>query len=113
MVMQISLSDDVAEYVQSGAEAQGISPDRFVSDIVSRAIKADQALSLEKLVAQIQDMPPNPASVRPAQGPLLEALRAGPNDPDFDQEAWEREWANVEAEMKAITRANDIAEGRG
>lgn len=113
MVIQISLSDDIAEYVQSCAESQGISPDQFIVDMVTRAIKAEVDLPLEKLVAQIQIMPPNQASIRPAHGSLLEALQAGPNDPDFDQPAWEREWANVEAEMKAVTQANDIAERRG
>ena len=36
-----------------------------------------------------------------------------PDDPDFDLESWRQQWAAVEAEMKAITRANDMAEGRG
>ncbi|WP_089721514.1 hypothetical protein [Candidatus Entotheonella palauensis] len=113
MTMQLSLSDELAAYVQSCAKARAISPDQFVSELVTQAIIAEEAFQLEKLVAQIQNMPPNPASIRPAQGSLLEALRAGPDDPHFDQDAWQREWANVEAELKAITRANDITEGRG
>ncbi len=112
MVMQISLSDDLAQYVLSCAEARGISPDQFVSDVVAQAIEAQDAIPLERLVTQIQNMPPNPDSIRPAHGSLLEALQTGPNDSDFDQKAWEREWAHVEAEMKSVTRANDIAEGR-
>jgi hypothetical protein len=48
---------------------------------------------------------------RPATGLLAEALKNAPHDPDFDLETWTKEWAAVEAEIKAITRANDIAEG--
>jgi hypothetical protein len=36
-----------------------------------------------------------------------------PDDPDFDITAWSQEWARVEAEMKAITRANEQAEELG
>ena len=113
MAIQISLSDDIAEYILSCAEARGISPDQFVSDIVTQVLKAETVLPLEQLVVQIQNMPANPTSIRPAQGSLLEALQAGPSDSYFDQEAWDQEWARAEAEMKTATRANDVAEGRG
>jgi hypothetical protein len=43
---------------------------------------------------------------------LGDLLRAAPGDPCFDLESWKRQWYDVEAE-KPITRANDIAEGRG
>ncbi len=62
------------------------------------------------LVEQIKAEPPNPAAIRPATGSLAEALQNAPEDPDFDLETWTRQWAAVEAEMKAIDRANDIAE---
>jgi len=42
---------------------------------------------------------------------LAEALRNAPEDPDFDLAEWTAQWQAVEAEMKAITRANDVAEG--
>jgi len=64
-------------------------------------------------VAKIRAMPPNPHGIRPAAGSLAEALRNAPDDPDFDLASWSREWAAVEAEMKAMARADDIAEGRG
>jgi hypothetical protein len=44
---------------------------------------------------------------------LADLLRDAPEDPDFDLETWTQQWATIEAEMKVITRANDIAEGRG
>ncbi len=39
--------------------------------------------------------------------------RAAPADPGFDLESWKRQWSVVEAELKALTRANDVAESRG
>jgi hypothetical protein len=49
--------------------------------------------------------------IRPATGSLIEALKERQTDPDFDLEAWEQQWELFEAEMKTVTRANDIAEG--
>jgi hypothetical protein len=65
------------------------------------------------LVERIKATPPNPAAIRPATGSLAEALQNSPEDLDFDLESWTRQWAAIEAEIKAIDRANDIAEGRG
>lgn len=65
------------------------------------------------LVAEIKATPPNPTAVRPATGSLAEALQNAPEDPDFDLESWTQQWDAIEAEIKAIDRADDIAEGRG
>jgi prevent-host-death family protein len=62
------------------------------------------------LVEKIKAEPPNPAAIRHATGSLAEALQNAPEDPDFDLETWTRQWDAVEAEMKAIDRANDIVE---
>jgi len=67
---------------------------------------------LVALVERIKATPPNPAAIRPATGSLAEALQNAPEDPDFDLETWTRQWAAIEAEIKAIDRADDIAEGR-
>ena len=65
------------------------------------------------LVECIKATPPSWAAIRPATGSLAEALQNAPEDPDFDLETWTRQWNALEAEMKAIDRADDIAEGRG
>ena len=65
------------------------------------------------LVERIKATLPNPATIRPATGSLAEALRNAPEDPNFDLETWTRQWNSIEAEMKAIDQADDIAEGRG
>ena len=65
------------------------------------------------LVERIKATPPNPAAIHPATASLAELLQNAPEDPDFDLETWMRQWDAIEAEMKAIDRADDIAEGRG
>lgn len=67
---------------------------------------AEEAFSTpEEVVAKIQATPLNPRSIRPGQGSLAEALHSAPEDPNFDLATWEREWAEVEAEIKAMARA--------
>ena len=68
---------------------------------------------LVALVERIKATPPNPAAIHPATASLAELLQDAPEDPDFELETWTRQWAAIEAEMKAIDRADDIAEGRG
>jgi hypothetical protein len=57
--------------------------------------------SLEEVVAKIKAMPAHPASFHPATQSLVELLSNTPHDPSFDEEAWNRDWAAIEAEMKA------------
>ena len=68
---------------------------------------------LVALVERIKATPPNPAAIHPATASLAELLQNAPEDPDFDLESWTQQWQAIEAEMKAIDRADDIAEGRG
>ncbi len=59
--------------------------------------------SLEELVAEIKRSPAKPANFHPGDG-LLAWRLANPvvePDPDFDETAWNQEWARIEAEMKA------------
>ncbi len=65
------------------------------------------------LVEKIKAEPSNPNNIHPATGSLADLLQDAPEDPDFDLETWTRQWEAIETEMKAIDRANDIAEGRG
>ncbi len=47
-----------------------------------------------------------------ARGSKIEVSLNGEPVSSIDLATWTRQWAEIEAEMKAITRANDIAEGR-
>jgi len=79
--------------------------------VAAETIRSDPAL--RALVEQIKTAPPNPAAFRPATGSLAEALQNSPTDPDFDLESWTRQWEAIEAEIKTIDKADDMAEGRG
>jgi hypothetical protein len=67
----------------------------------------------EEVVEFIRKTTPNPSQIRPATANLAELLSAAPTDPSFDLESWQRQWSEVEAESNSLTRANDVAEGRG
>ncbi|HET6248844.1 MAG TPA: hypothetical protein VFE47_14195 [Tepidisphaeraceae bacterium] len=112
MPITITLDDKLAAGLECSAKRQHLTVEQFALNVLSEAAEDPDELSLEELVKKIQAMPPNPASIRHATGDLAAALRAIPEDPNFDEEAWNRDWAAIEAEMKAVTRANDIAEGR-
>ena len=60
-----------------------------------------------EVVSRIQATAPNPSQVRAATANLADVQRAAPNDPCFDLESWNSQWSVVDAEMKALTRAND------
>jgi hypothetical protein len=114
MSVTITLPDELADTLQEKAEAQHIPLDELVTSLLTTALAAEPEddLALEALVARIKATPPNPASIRPATGSLVEALKNAPDDPEFDLETWNKVWVAVEAEMNAINRADDIAEGR-
>jgi len=67
----------------------------------------------EEVVEFIRTTPANATQIRSATESLAELLRTAPSDPTFDLESWQRQWSEVEQELKSLTRANDVAEGRG
>jgi plasmid stability protein len=115
MSVTITLTDPLAEQLRIRAKRQHLQVEELVFTILKNALQpANQnVLTPEEVVAKIKATPPTPKNIRPATGSLLEALRNAPDYPDFDLETWEKEWADVEREMKAVTRANALAEGRG
>ena len=123
MEITLRLPDVLAAKLASAAQAQRRSTEEVAVELLDQALDAEAESSdylpptLEEVVARIRATPPNPEMVRPPSGSLGEYLAASiaaedPNEP-FDEAEWNRQWAAVEAEMKAITRANDLAEGRG
>lgn len=117
MSITITLPDDLVTKLKSRADNQNLPLADLAINILTAALESDAEANddptPEEVVAQIKAIPPNPAAIRPATGSLAEALQNAPRDPDFDLDAWTKQWAAVEAEMKAITQANDMAEGRG
>ena len=133
MTLTITIPEKMAEQIQRKAEERHVSAEEIAVGLLQGALNDEaelqEALSNsyrtisepddefptpEEVVARIKALgPTDPRYIRPATGSLAEALRNKPYDPDFDYEEWNRQWAEFEAELKAITRANDIAEGRG
>jgi len=114
MAATITLPNEIEIQLQRRAETQRVSVEELALGILGNALETKELFPTpEEVVARIQATPPDPHSIRPAGGSLAEALRNAPDNPDFDLAAWNREWAVVQAEMKAMTRANDMAEGRG
>ncbi|MFN8491666.1 MAG: hypothetical protein U0350_28970 [Caldilineaceae bacterium] len=132
MNLTITLPEKIAAQIQRKAEERHLSAEEIAVDLLQDALDHERELqdtllngyepigdedddfpSPEEVVAQIKALgPTDPRYIRPATGSLAEALRNKPYDPDFDFDEWNRQWAEFEAELKAITRANDIAEGR-
>ena len=117
MTITITLPDGLAAKLQAKAQIQQLQPEELILDILSSAVELEFEQDVyptpDEVIARIKATRPNQANIRPASGSLLKALQNSPHDPEFDLEAWNKEWAAIETEMKAITRANDIAEGRG
>jgi hypothetical protein len=110
MSLVIEFSPPEEARLQAAAAREGVP----VADIIRKAVANYLPSSNEaEVAAGFQVAPPDPRNLRLARGSLADALRAAPRDPDFDLAQWNREWAAVEAEMKAVTHTNDVAEGRG
>jgi len=136
MTLTITLPEKIAEQLQRKAKERHLSATAVAIDLLENALdeqtnfhpalvngkilvtETDDGAeedfpTPEEVVAKIKALgPSNPRNIRLAQGSLAEVLCSIPSDPDFDFEEWNRQWAEIEAEMKAINRANDIAEGR-
>jgi plasmid stability protein len=112
MAMTITLEDDLVAELKERANKHHLSVEQLAIRILTDAMASSEAATPREAAARVQAMPPDPAQVRPATADLADLLRAAPGDPCFDLESWKRQWSDIEAEMKASTRANDIAEGR-
>ena len=126
MEITLSLPDVLAAKLQTKAQLQRRSAEEVAVKLLDHALDAEPEPpeyippTLEEVVARIRATPPNPANqfderaMMQGFGEYLQASIAAedPNEP-FDEAEWNRQWAAVEAEMKAVTRANDLAEGRG
>lgn len=125
MEITLHLPDMLAAKLQTEAQLQRRSTEEVAVELLDQALDAEPESdyvppTLEEVVARIRATPPNPANkfderaMMQSLGEYLQASIAAedPNEP-FDEVEWARQWAAVEAEMKALTRANDLAEGRG
>jgi|CXWJ01.1.fsa_nt_gi hypothetical protein len=106
MTLTIDLPVSVEENLREAATLQHISAEKLAARILEEALVVESFPTLEEVVAKIKALPPNPNAIRPAIGSLKEALESAPEDPNFNLEEWQRQWAAVEEEMKAMDRAD-------
>lgn len=111
MTIVVTLPTSVEDSLRRAARLQSIAPEHLAAQILEDAFVDEAFPTLEEVVAKIKALPFKPENIRPAVGSLKEVLESTPHDPDFDLETWQREWDKVEEEMRAVTRANSIAEG--
>ena len=114
MTMTVTIPNELATKLQRLAEQRGAAPERLAVDLLTEEVEGQGAyiLTPEEVVAKIKATPPDPASITPASGLLREHLARALEEAPIDAEAWNREWARIEAEMKARDRLDDIIEGR-
>ena len=133
MSLTIILPEPVATQLQQHATIKHCSTDEAATKLIGEALGFETVPNLAnglsaaeinedllKLIERIRATPPNPrnqfseADLRASSDRLGKYLAASiaaedPNEP-FDVNEWERQWDAVEAEMKAITIANRLAE---
>lgn len=123
MSITITLPDMLAAKLETEAMARNQSAEEVAVELLDHALAAEPEetehfpLTLEEVVAKIRSLPLDPSLIRQPMGSLEEYLekslaKEAEENVEFDQEAWQRDWNAFEVELKAVSRANDIAEGR-
>jgi hypothetical protein len=112
MPITIKLDDNLVSGLAEKAKEQQLTVEHLAIRILTEAVRELESVTVQEVVAKVRAMAPNPGQIRPATANLADLLSSADEEPDLDLEAWNRQWSAVEAEMKGITRANDIAEGR-
>ena len=114
MATTITLPENLEAQLQQQAAAQHRSVEAVALDILREALDTTMPVpTVEDVVAKIKATSPNLHNVRPASGSPASVLRCMPDNMDFDLAQWNADWAAVEAEMRAMTGSDDLAEGRG
>lgn len=117
MEITLSLPDVLATKLQTEARVQQRSTEEVAVELLDQALENAAGAELDALIARIRALPPEPDLIRQPTASLEEYLARSlaaeaEDDEPFDQEEWQRQWDVIQAEMKAVTRANNIAEGR-
>lgn len=118
MTTTIQLPDDLSQLLRERARRNKQSLESHVIEILrdttespGTAIDHEQAAEeLQNLVRQIRSQPSAPSAITEPRGSLDEVLSAQPEDPTFDLEQWDREWMNVERELKLIELEDALAD---
>lgn len=116
MTLTISLPIEVQEKLEKRAKAVKWSVEQMATHLLDEALSitvrpSKEELTPEDVVARILSLPPKPQNIRASVGSLSDALRESKPDYTFNLKDWTQEWADVEAEMKAIEQADVLADG--
>ena len=120
MTTSINLPDDLSRLLRKRAQRQHLSLEEYVIDALREmsvdaylALDKPQAMAeLEELVKRIGSTPSNPSSITEPRGTLADALAAQPEDPTFVLDEWERDWSDVERELRRIEMEDALADLR-
>ncbi len=116
MATVITLPDELSERLMPQAAEKHMALDVYVIDVLRRL--SDQPASMiyvepiEVIVARIKALPPATPITYPGVDTPTHALARFIDDAAFDAVAWDRQWAAVETEIKAMSRTDRLAEGR-
>jgi len=115
MTLTISLPDEVQAKLEERAKVVKWSVEEMAIHLLDKALSPTSRpgpleLKPEDVVQRILSSPPKPQNIRPAIGSLSHALREGKSEYELNLEEWQKEWAVVEAEMRAIEKADSIAD---
>ena len=84
-------------------EAASRAASQLLMDLAD-SVDAGCPMSAEEVVARIKAIPGNPAKLqRPKKDGPLWTLKPGEREMEFDEEAWNREWAVIEAEINRLS----------
>lgn len=129
MEVTLTLPETMVERLERQADKLNVSLDDIAWKLLNDALVKESVAttypdngdknelpSLEEVVARIKAAPPNPAAIVPATKTIEEVVAYWeanpPDESDISPDEWDRMWTAFEQELKAIDRADDIAEGR-
>ena len=100
MTITINLPNKIQIGLEQKAKAKNISIEEYAIEIFRESVEnEDDIPSVDEVVDRIRSTPPNPNNIRKATGSKADALRLmKKDDPNFDLEAWQKEWDKVEKE---------------
>jgi hypothetical protein len=114
MATTVVLPDELIERLRRTARLRRVPLDALVVDLLSEAISDQDDRRaywlLDDVVARIRETPRNPAGYQPPLAALSEVTVTV--DPSFDLEIWTRQWQQVETELDALDRQDDVTQGR-
>ena len=112
-MLTINLPSDALSRLQAAAQAQRLSLEAY---IVARLVRESDPVvvsddSLLQLVAEIKATPLNDGDLElPKSTDVSDLLARTKPDPNFDWDAWQREWDAIEMETAALERADADAD---